>query len=444
MRHFNLMISITLLLTLVSCEDEITKCEDTFKNDYNSLQQSFANIYSPQTTLDDFDEFKKSVTSFTEKYPEKCTVNGQTYDVVSELEQFISDSDINLVLSPKVIYGKDDRLDISSSTDPRHQKWATAVAVQIAGSEIDSDGKLPNTTIKDSLNLCASEEFSDQINPGRCSGFLVGPKTLVTAGHCVEDMNDCSENKWVFGFHAGVSKLSQSQIYSCDKIISQKLDSSTNADFAVIELDREVVNSTPLTFRTEGKANVGDKITVMGHPSGLPMKVAAGASVRSNSAEWFFVGNLDTFGGNSGSPVFNTSTGVVEGILVRGETDYTWSTDNNGKSCRVVYRCKDDECRGEDVTKITKVTGLPKVVSAAEILAEFYEGSKLSYKNTGIAFKVQVKPGAEKYLAGTKFLDLCALHTATNNDPKNWLASKVVNCKNDQQELIQVIEIFKD
>ena len=400
MRHFNLMISITLLLTLASCEDEVAKCEDTFKNDYNSLQQSFANIYSPQTSVDDFDEFKESVSSFTSKYPEKCTVSGQVYDVVPELEQFISDSDIKLILAPKVIYGKDDRLDVASSSDPRHQEWASAVAVQIAGSEIAADGQLANVSIKDSLNLCASEEFSDQINPGRCSGFLVGPKTLVTAGHCVEDMNDCSANKWVFGFHPGVSQLSQSQIYSCKNIISQQLDSSTNADFAVIELDREVESSTPLTFRTEGKADVGDQITVMGHPSGLPMKVAAGASIRSNSDDWFFVGNLDTFGGNSGSPVFNSSTGIVEGILVRGETDYTWSSDSNGKACRVVYQCEDDECRGEDVTKITKVTGLPKVLTAKEILAEFYEGSKLSYQTTGIAFKVQVKLGTENYLAG--------------------------------------------
>jgi len=36
----------------------------------------------------------------------------------------------------------------------------------------------------------------------------------------------------------------------------------------------------------------------------------------------FFDANLDTFGGNSGSPVFDARTNAVVGILVRGADDY--------------------------------------------------------------------------------------------------------------------------
>jgi hypothetical protein len=49
--------------------------------------------------------------------------------------------------------------------------------------------------------------------------------------------------------------------------------------------------------------------------------------------------------------VFNTTTGLIEGILVRGETDYTYRT-GGGQFCRISNRCANDGCRGEDVTKI--------------------------------------------------------------------------------------------
>ena len=58
--------------------------------------------------------------------------------------------------------------------------------------------------------------------------------------------------------------------------------------------------------------------------------------------------NLDTYGGNSGSPVFNAQNNKVEGILVRGETDFV----SNGQ-CNVSLVCPSTGCRGEDVTRAT-------------------------------------------------------------------------------------------
>jgi hypothetical protein len=67
----------------------------------------------------------------------------------------------------------------------------------------------------------------------------------------------------------------------------------------------------------------------------------------------FFVANLDTYGGNSGSPVFNSETHKVEGILVRGETDFTTIG-----ACTVSMRCPNTGCRGEDCTRITEFAHL--------------------------------------------------------------------------------------
>src|SRR5262249_51918318 len=75
-------------------------------------------------------------------------------------------------------------------------------------------------------------------------------------------------------------------------------------------------------------------------------KFAAGAAVRNNAPDAFFVANLDTYGGNSGSPVFNSDTHVVEGILVRGENDFVLQG-----TCMVSLVCPTTGCRGEDCTR---------------------------------------------------------------------------------------------
>ena len=97
------------------------------------------------------------------------------------------------------------------------------------------------------------------------------------------------------------------------------------------------------------------KLFVIGHPGGITSVISDGAQVRSNQNLHFFQANLDTFEGNSGSPVFSEDTGVLEGILVRGEND--WQYDRQAK-CYRPRKCSNDQCRGEDVTRITSLSEL--------------------------------------------------------------------------------------
>jgi V8-like Glu-specific endopeptidase len=191
-----------------------------------------------------------------------------------------------------------------------------------------------------------------------CSGFLVSENVLVTAGHCIKNDADCASYKWVFDYKMDHDKqdsmtVPSSSVYGCSKIISRTLDQFSKDDYAVIQLDRKVTDRRPLHFRRSGGINVGDSVVVIGHPSGLPTKIADGANVRSRNTK-FFVANLDTYGGNSGSAVFNQKTGDVEGILVRGENDYVQSA----RGCMVSNKCPADGCRGEDVTYITNIKAL--------------------------------------------------------------------------------------
>ncbi len=261
----------------------------------------------------------------------------------------------------KIIYGADDRLDIRDVNDAALIEVANSTAAMIpswkAGYYTD---RIVIPAINDLLNLkgtynvCAGERFIKQPTLADCSGFLVGEKTLVTAGHCVNETQGCGDNVWAFdykldtpGIEAPV--LSSSNIYRCAKVVKSVLDPITKMDYAVVELDRAVLDRRPLTFRKTGIVPVNTPLVVIGYPSGLPLKVAGGARVMDINPV-FFRGNLDTYGGNSGSAVLNAKTHEVEGILVRGARDYV-DTD---AGCRVSNVILVDR-PSESVTLITNV-----------------------------------------------------------------------------------------
>jgi hypothetical protein len=291
----------------------------------------------------------------------------------------------------RVIYGDDHRLEVHEASTFQ-QQLARSAATMISQSKMSqrSDGliTLEQTSLRQWLesqtapdemrpqsllsasavdavqakvSFCSDERFVEQPNPGMCSGFLIAPDLIMTAGHCVELENFCSEYRWVFDFkvdaqtqEAGLA-VRPEDIYSCKRVITNALNMSLMLDHAIIQLDRPVFDRTPLTLRTTGSVSETDELMVIGSPSGLPLKVAAGAKVRKNEHPFYFSANLDTFQGNSGSAVFNASTGIVEGVLVRGEEDFVF---NGLNKCVEANKCGDGECRGEDISRITSVPEL--------------------------------------------------------------------------------------
>ncbi|MBC7712232.1 MAG: trypsin-like peptidase domain-containing protein [Rhizobacter sp.] len=282
----------------------------------------------------------------------------------------ISTAHAKIHLVNKVIYGDDNRVEIDQYSDSSYIKKANAIAARIPVKDLkpisSSYFSFPDTPIQDIRRLCENIPFNEQPAPADCTGFLTGPKTLVTAGHCMRSAMDCERNNWVFGFKSNVSTFESSQIYSCKKIIAQKMVTTDyeNVDYAVIELDREVEGATPLAFRKEGEISKDTPLLVIGHPSGLPMKAADGAVVKTEGnpalveklarRPYFFAANLDTFGGNSGSPVFNLNTGLVEGILVKGRDDYKFDPNY------MCYRLnKVEDNNGEDYELVMKIRNVP-------------------------------------------------------------------------------------
>ena len=265
---------------------------------------------------------------------------------------------------PRVIYGEDNR------QDPFEQKSqdlmlmrsrATALMVHKSQLEISThlDGwEIPSTSYGEANQLCEGERFFSQptADPGFCSSFLVDANTMVTAGHCISAW-DCERVAFVFGFalekaDSQITHMTTDNLYECDSIVARQR-AYGGLDYAVVRLKRPVLDREPLVLAPDESLSEGDPLTVIGYPMGLPVKISAGGVVRDNTKKEYFVANIDTFAGNSGSAVLNSVTGEVEGILVRGEGDFVvgeQSTDN-GAMCFEEHRCPEDGCRGEDVTR---------------------------------------------------------------------------------------------
>ncbi|MBI3550111.1 MAG: trypsin-like peptidase domain-containing protein [Elusimicrobia bacterium] len=295
-------------------------------------------------------------------------------------------------IRPQVIYGLDDRLDIWQVKDAKLLSLADSTVALFRGTSLTADASgqsmgLPTTTFQAGANMCKEEPFSDQPIGAFCSGSLVAPDIIMTAGHCIVSQDACNTTKFVFGYNVKAERayptsVPAGEVYSCKELLGRE-QVGNGADWALVKVDRPVTNHKPLAVNRAGTIEVGTPLVVIGHPAGLPTKVAGNSKVRKADGTGFFVANLDTYGGNSGSAVFNATSGLVEGILVRGENDYVYQG-----SCRVSNRCPDDGCRGEDVTKISALfdripkAGLEgtKVVNVSPAMQELLEVEKVSLK----------------------------------------------------------------
>eukprot|EP01135_Chromosphaera_perkinsii_P002975 Nk52_evm86s230 gene=Nk52_evmTU86s230 len=261
----------------------------------------------------------------------------------------------------KVIYGTDNRIEpYMLDGSPAHvatKKIVDSEVILTTGNKLTYNAMSKSYSIstvfrsrwttRGGYPLCPNEPFYGQINIGFCSGFLVGQQMIATAGHCIRNQFRCDNTYFIFGFSQRSGNIDpeldfipEDRVYKCANLHAQL--KKTPYDFALVNLDRPVVSSRiPLTLNHDNTLATSQPLVVVGHPVGLPTKVAGGAEVKFTSIWGRFDANLDTYSGNSGSVVVNTNTWKVEGILVSGQTDFEL---NSAESCMESNRCSDSGC----------------------------------------------------------------------------------------------------
>ena len=236
-------------------------------------------------------------------------------------------------VAQETIYGADDRLDwYAHPDDGLRDLTSNAIVALIRDSGLDTadpeDVLITAGPLGPSRGLCDDERFYDQPRSASCSGTLIDTDLILTAGHCVDNDDDCRGLSFVFDFYyeeEGTLKTInlEEDVYNCDGIVVREL--FDGMDYAIIRLDRQVDPSHIPALVREGDDALerDDPLVIIGFGSGLPAKIDNGGHVTNPRADElvYFNATTDAFGGNSGSGVFNEDSEVV-GILVRGATDY--------------------------------------------------------------------------------------------------------------------------
>lgn len=253
------------------------------------------------------------------------------------------------------IYGSDNRQDFYEIRDFDVKRNATAVASIWPEHLVEDKGDYyrlrPWTTLGRVKNLHTDEKYYNQPVGSYCSAFLVSPTIAVSAGHCLTEPSKIKKARIVFGYHMTSrhsynSFIPKNHVYKVKRVIAYELDNQTKNDFIVFELDRPCYAFQPLKLARQD-VRKGQNVYIIGYPSGMPLKYAPGARVQS-IRHLYFTATVDSFGGNSGSPIFNSRDEVV-GILVRGGKDYV----RDGDKYRVNVIDRPWYWQGEHATKVS-------------------------------------------------------------------------------------------
>jgi len=283
-----------------------------------------------------------------------------------------------------VIYGADSRQEeyqVDQFTAPMGRGSGAFISRQFVNS-----GFYP--IVGKQFNLCPNADpFENQTSLAECSGFLIGPDLVATAGSCVLDQVSqnslCSNLAFVlnyvnYGPLSYYDVFAAGEVANCKRVIngstplyrSAVVNITTGAsgpveinkpNWAIVQIDKSFPGAYYDRFRSFKHLHLNERVITIGHPLGAPRKYDTTGRI------WAIDGGLtgrgmklftssDSFKGSEGGPVLDTDGRVIG---IQSGTVNPDFIPRDFIPCNIEQRCPfgitedDADClEGEQVTSL--------------------------------------------------------------------------------------------
>jgi hypothetical protein len=182
-------------------------------------------------------------------------------------------------------------------------------------------------------------------NPGNvnglriCSGTLIDDNLFLTAGHCITPPSDkghrvpldnvtglpignderATNMRVEFNYQLDNMGTDRSPV-EFDVVALVEHHHSTLLDYAILQLDGDPGQSFGVAPVLARDPSPGSSICVIGHPDGVPKRVAAGTAANT-VASWIPYRDLNTADGSSGAGILDSPEGPLIGVHIGGNCD---------------------------------------------------------------------------------------------------------------------------
>lgn len=141
---------------------------------------------------------------------------------------------------------------------------------------------------------------------GSCSGTMIAPDLFLTAGHCVEPEHTFLQVEMNYqDTNSGAPR--DIEWFNVTEVVEDEI---AGLDYAILRVQGDPGLRFGMTTPVARSVDTGTQLAIIQHPAGIRKVIDAGTAL-SSAGDRLYYGNIDTYGGSSGSGILDDQGNLV-------------------------------------------------------------------------------------------------------------------------------------